>query len=86
MTLQIFDAMVAEFGDPFRDKLAEPAIWHDWTDIIPPPSLTEVLEGIVKGDWNRITQAQRMLDAERVVRRIAAQTDTQSMPKVEVEQ
>jgi hypothetical protein len=81
----IFDALVAELGDPFRAELAAPAVWHDWTDIIPPPSLNEVLERIAGGDWNQITRAQQMLDAERVLRRISARSDTQSMPKVEVE-
>lgn len=85
----IFDDLVAELGedgDPFRAALAEPAIWHDWTDLIPPPSLNEVLGELVKGDWNQVTRAQELLNAEVMLRRIAAREDTQfDLPKVKEE-
>lgn len=60
--------------------------FKDWGDLIPAPSLPELVEELAERGGLDITREWQIASAEWTMRYIAARDDTASMPKIDIEE
>lgn len=81
--MSIYDETVQATG--FDPTVAGPSIeFEGWGDLIPPPSLPELIEELADGRTS-ITWEWRMFNAEMTLRKIAARDDTGPLPIIAVD-
>lgn len=67
--------------DPFA--IVPETQYEEWGDLVPAPSVKELVEILAEGGRLDITHEWAMVSAQHTMRHVAAREDTQTMPKIE---